>query len=87
MVSLALQDAYFRHLTQVWTIDSSWPLQNSSLVYLDVKFGLCLLWLDLIQTSQQSPTTTRGVSVNPISSSVPLESFPGPLIVPYLSRT
>ena len=69
MVSMALQDAYFRHPPQVWTIDSSWPLQNSSLVYLGVKFGLCLLWLDLIQTSQQSPATTRGVSVDPISSS------------------
>ena len=87
MVSLALQDAYFRHPPQVWTIDSSWPLQNSSLVYLGVKFGLCLLWLDLIQTSRQSPATARGVSVNPISSSVPLASFPGPLIVPYFSHT
>ena len=37
MVSLALQDAYFRHPPQVWTIDSSWPLQNSSLVYLVVE--------------------------------------------------
>ena len=34
MVSLALQDAYFRYPPQVWTIDSSWTLQNSSLVYL-----------------------------------------------------
>ena len=78
--------SHFRHPPQVWTIDSSWPLQNSSLVYLGVKFGLCLLWLDLLQRSQQSPATTRGVSVNPISSSVPLASYPGPLIVPYFSR-
>ena len=87
MVSLALQDAYFRHPPQVWAIDSSWPLQNSSLVYLVVEFGLCLVWLDLLQTSQQSPATTRGVSVNPISSSVPLASFPGPLIDPFFSRS
>ena len=75
-------DSHFRHPPQVWTIDSSWPLQNSSLVYLGVEFGLCLLWLDLLQTGQQSPATTRGVSVNHISSSVPLASYPGPLIVP-----
>ena len=37
MVSLALQDAYFRYPPQVWTIDSSWTLQNSSLVYLVVE--------------------------------------------------
>ena len=29
MVSLALQDAYFRYPPQVWTIDSSWTLQDS----------------------------------------------------------
>ena len=28
--------------SKVWTIDSSWSLQNSSLVYLDGDFGLCL---------------------------------------------
>ena len=46
-----------------------------------------------------TPATTRGVSVNPISSSVPLASYPGPqgplgfpgqpvsgLLVPSLSR-
>ena len=27
----------FRHPPQVWTIDSSWPIQNSSLVYLGVE--------------------------------------------------
>ena len=37
-------------------------------------------------TSQQSPATDRGVSVNPISSSVPLASSTGPLIVPHFSR-
>ena len=68
--------------SKVWTIDSSWSLQNSSLVYLGGEFGLCLLWLDLLQTGQQSPASTRGVSVNRISSSVPLASYPGPLIVP-----
>ena len=26
--------SHFRHPPQVWTIDSSWPIQNSSLVYL-----------------------------------------------------
>ena len=87
MVSLALQDAYFLYLPQVWTIDSSWTLQNSSLVYLVMEFGLCLVWLDLLQTSQKSPANTLGVSVNPISSSIPLALFPGPLIVPFLSRT
>ena len=33
--------------SKVWTIDSSWSLQNSSLVYLGGEFSLCLLWLDL----------------------------------------
>ena len=42
-----------------WPIDSSWSLQNSSLVYLGVEFGLCPLWLVLLQTGQQSPATTR----------------------------
>ena len=37
-------------------------------------------------TSQQSPTPDRGVFVNPISSSVPLASSTGPLIVPHSSR-
>ena len=37
-------------------------------------------------TSQQSPAPDRGVSVNPISSSVPLASSTGPLIVPHSSR-
>ena len=37
-------------------------------------------------TSQQSPAPDRGVSVNPISSSVPLASSSGPLIVPLSSR-
>ena len=67
--------------SKVWTIDSSWSLQNSSLVYLEGEFGLCLLWLDLPQMVQQSPVSTRGFSVNHISSSVPLASYPGPLIV------
>ena len=67
--------------SKVWTIDSSWCLQNSSLVYLGREFGLCLLWLDLPQTVQQSPASTRGFSVNHISSRVPLASYPGPLIV------
>ena len=38
-------------------------------------------------TSQQSPATTRGISVNPISSSVSLVSYTGPLIVPHFSRS
>ena len=29
--------SHFRHPPQVWTIDSSWPLQDSSLVYLGVE--------------------------------------------------
>ena len=29
--------SHFRHPPHVWTIDSSWPLQNSSLVYLGVE--------------------------------------------------
>ena len=37
-------------------------------------------------TSQQSPAPDRGVSVNPISSSVPLASSTGPLIVHHSSR-
>ena len=28
---------HFRHPPQVWTIDSSWPIQNSSLVYLGME--------------------------------------------------
>ena len=72
--------------SKVWTIDSSWSLQNSSLVYLGGEFGLCLLWLDLLQTGQQSPASTRGFYVDHISSSVPLASYPGPLIVPLFSR-
>ena len=38
-------------------------------------------------TSQQSPATSRGFSVNPISSSVPLASYTGPLIVPHFPHT
>ena len=72
----------FQPSSKVWTIDSSCSLQNSSLVYLGGEFGLCLLWLDLLQTGQQSPATTRGFSVNHISSSVPLALYPGPLIIP-----
>ena len=71
--------------SKVWTIDSSWSLQSSSLVYLDGDFGLCLLWLDLPQTVQKSPASTRGFSVNQISSSVPLASYPGPRIVTCFS--
>ena len=37
-------------------------------------------------TSQQPPALDRGVSVNPISSSVPLASTSGPLVVPHSSR-
>ena len=37
-------------------------------------------------TSRQSPAPDRGVSVNPISSSVPLASTTGPLVVPHSSR-
>ena len=37
-------------------------------------------------TSQQSPAPDRGVSVNPISSSVPLASSTGPLVVSHSSR-
>ena len=29
--------SHFRHPPQVWMIDSSWPIQNSSLVYLGVE--------------------------------------------------
>ena len=29
--------SHFRHPPQVWTIDSYWPIQNSSLVYLGVE--------------------------------------------------
>ena len=36
--------------------------------------------------SQQPPALDRGVSVNPISSSVPLTSTSGPLVVPHSSR-
>ena len=36
--------------------------------------------------SQQSPAPDRGVSVDPISSSVPLASTSGPLVVPHSSR-
>ena len=65
--------------SKVWTIDSSWSLQNSSLVYLGGEFGLCLLWPDLLQTGQQSPASTQGFSVNHISSSVPLALILGHL--------
>ena len=37
-------------------------------------------------TGQQSPAPDRGVSVNPISSSVPLALTAGPLVVPHSSR-
>ena len=37
-------------------------------------------------TGQQSPAPDRGVSVDPISSSVPLASTAGPLVVPHSSR-
>ena len=37
-------------------------------------------------TGQQSPAPDRGVSFDPISSSVPLASTAGPLVVPHSSR-
>ena len=37
-------------------------------------------------TSQQPPALDRGVSVNPIPSSVPMASTSGPLVVPHSSR-
>ena len=37
-------------------------------------------------TSQQSPASDRGVSIDPISSSAPLASTSGPLVVPHSSR-
>ena len=37
-------------------------------------------------TSQQSPASDRGVSIDPVSSSVPLASTSGPLVVPHSSR-
>ena len=67
--------------SKVWTIDSSWSLQNSSLVYLDGDFGLCLLGSTSPQTVQKSPASSQGFSVNQISSSVPLASYPGPRMV------
>ena len=67
--------------SKVWTIDSSWSLQNSSLVYLDGDFGLCLFGSTSLQTVQKSPASSRGFSVNQISSSVPLASYPGPRMV------
>ena len=67
--------------SKVWTIDSSWSLQNSSLVYLDGDFGLCLFGSTSPQTVQKSPASSRGFSVNQISSSVPLASYPGPRMV------
>ena len=37
-------------------------------------------------TGQQSPASDRGVSIDPVSSSVPLASTSGPLVVPHSSR-
>ena len=37
-------------------------------------------------TGQQSPAPDRGVSIDPVSSSVPLASTAGPLVVPHSSR-
>ena len=37
-------------------------------------------------TGQQSPSSDRGVPVDPVSSSVPLASTSGPLVVPHSSR-
>ena len=37
-------------------------------------------------TGQQSPASGRGVSIDPVSSSVPLASTSGPLVVPHSSR-
>ena len=80
--------SHFHHPPQVWMIDSSWPIQNSSLVYLGMEIRtLPFYGSTSSSTSQQSPATTRGVSVNPISSSVPLASYTGPLIVLHFSRT
>ena len=67
--------------SKVWTIDSSWSLQDSSLVYLDGDFGLCLFGSTSPQTVQKSPASSRGFSVNQISSGVPLASYPGPRMV------
>ena len=92
-------DSHFRHPPQVWTIDSSWPLQNSSLVYLGVEIRSLPFLVRPPPDESAPPATTRGVSVNPISSSVPLAWYPGPqgplefpgrpvsgLLVPSLSR-
>ena len=67
--------------SKVWTIDSCWSLQNSSLVYLDGDFDLCLFGSTYPQTVQKSPASSRGFSVNQISSGVPLASYPGPRMV------
>ena len=37
-------------------------------------------------TGQQPPASDRGVSIDPVSSSVPLASTSGPLVVPHSSR-
>ena len=37
-------------------------------------------------TGQQSPSSDRGVPVDPVSSSVPLASTSGPLVIPHSSR-
>ena len=67
--------------SKVWTIDSSWSLKNSSLVYLDGDYGLCPFGSTSPQTVQKSPASSRGFFVNQISSSVPLASYPGPRMV------
>ena len=79
--------SHFRHPPQVWTIDSSWSIQNSSLVYLGMEIRSLpfIAWPPPIRVSNLPRLLEE--FVNPISSSVPLASSTGPLIVPHFSRS
>ena len=60
---------------------------TQSLVYLGMEIRSLAFYSSTYSSkSQQSPAPDRGVSVDPISSSVPLASTSGPLVVPNSSR-
>ena len=60
---------------------------TQSLVYLGMEIrSLAFYSSTYSSTGQQSPTSDRGVSIDPVSSSVPLASTSGPLVVPHSSR-
>ena len=59
---------------------------TQSLVYLGMEIRSAFHCSTYSSTGQQSPSSDRGIPVDPVSSSVPLASTSGPLVVPHSSR-